>query len=344
MKLNLSRKRLFSAFAVLIAGLVIPASAQEEEDVITTDTAPNNKVVATIDVGAGPHVIVLSPTSNLAYVGNYSGNSISVIDTSTNTLSGTFISAGPSPDGIAITPDGTQLYVPNDIANGTVSILNASTGALEKTITVGTNPRYVSISPDGKLAYVANEESGTISVIDTQTEAVTTSITIGKHAASATFTADSKEAYACEDGSGFVYVIDTQTSAIAHTISTVGDPLYCVLNPKSGDLYCTNFLEATISVIKGAKVTKKFRPGEIPSVPAVTPNGKYLYVPQYYTSGTNYGDTVIVVSTKTYKKVGTPITVGTGPAWVAITKNGGFAYVSNFAANTVSVIKITPAQ
>ena len=318
--------------------------AQEDADEIRADSGPTNKVVATVDVGAGPHVIVLSPKGHLAYVGNYLGNSISVIDTTTNTLSATFTSSGASPDGIAITPDGTQLYVPNDVASGTVTILNASTGAVEKTITVGKNPRYVSISPNGKLAYVANEESGTISVIDTKTETVATSITIGLHAASATFTKNSKGAYACEDGSGFVYVIDTQTSKVEHSISTVGDPLYCVLNPKSGDLYCTNFEVATISVIKGDKVTKTFKPGAFPSVPGVTPNGKYLYVPQYYTSGTNYGNTVIVVSTKTFKQVGTPITVGTGPAWVAMPKNGDFAYVSNYGANTVSVVKISPAQ
>jgi YVTN family beta-propeller protein len=322
---------------------MLQATAGEAADKITVDTAPTNTVLATIGVGTGPHVIVLSPDGSLAYVGDYLGNTISVIDTSTNLVIDTY-SSGASPDGIALTPDGTELYVPNDVASGTVTILNASTGAIENTITVGTNPRYASISPNGELAYVANEESGTITVIDTKTQTVKTSITIGEHAASATFSTNGKLAYACEDGSGFVYLIDTATSKVKHSISTIGDPLYCVVNPKSTHVYCTNFHLATISVISGDKVVKTFEPGEVPSVPGITPNGKYLYVPQYYISGTTYGDTVIMVSTATYKQVGSAITVGTGPAWVAISKKGDLAYVSNYGANTVTAIKISPAQ
>ena len=323
---------------------LVLAGARAAADEITSDTAPTNKVIATIDVGTGPHVGVLSPTGDVLYVGNYLGNSISVIDTATNAVTNTFTGVGASPDGMAISSDGTKLYVANDVSSGTVNVLNASTGAIEKTITVGTNPRYVSISPNGKLVYVANEDSGTISVIDTSTETVKTAITIGAHAASATFSKNGDLAYACEDGSGFVYVIDTATSKVEHSISTIGDPLYCVVNPKNALVYCTNFELATISVIKGDKVIKTFEPGEVPSVPAVTPNGAYLYVPQYYTSGTTYGNTVIVVSTKTYKQVGSAITVGTGPAWIAMSKKGNLAYCNNFGGNTVSVIQITPAQ
>jgi YVTN family beta-propeller protein len=324
-RLKLIRQFLFPTFAVLIAACpAIRAIARETADEITTDTAPTNKVIATIGVGSGPHVVVLSPSADLAYVANYLGNSISVIDTSTNLVTNTFTDTGLSPDGIAVTPDGT--------------------GAIEKTLTVGSNPRYLSISPDGKLAYVANEGSGTISVIDTITQTVKTSITIGEHAASATFSTNGKLAYACEDASGYVYEIDTATSKVEHSIPTIGDPLYCVVNPKSADVYCTNFALATISVIKGDKVIKTFEPGEVPSVTGITPNGKYLYVPQYYTTGTNYGNTFIVVSTSTYKQVGSTVTVGTGPAWIAISKKGNLAYCTNYGANSVSAIQISPAQ
>jgi DNA-binding beta-propeller fold protein YncE len=93
-------------------------------------------------------------------------------------------------------------------------------------------------------------------------------------------------------------------SAIVHTIDTAEDPLYCVVNPKGGDVYIENFNIATISVIKGNKVIKTFLPGEVPSVPAVTPNGKYLYIPNFNISGTTAGNTVSVFSTKPYTQVG----------------------------------------
>jgi YVTN family beta-propeller protein len=344
-RLKPSRQLLLSILTVMTAACpALQVVAQGASEEISADAGPTNKVLATISVGSGPHVIVLSPKADLAYVTNYLGNTISVIDTTTNSLTNTFTSVGASPDGLGITPDGTELYIANEISSGTVTVLNASTGAIEKTITVGANPRYLSISPNGKLVYVANEDSGTISVIDTSTQTVKTSITIGEHAASAAFSTNGKIAYACEDGSGYVYEINTATSKVEHSISTIGDPLNCVVNPKSSDVYCTNFALATVSVIKGDKIVKTFQPGGVPAAPGITPNGKYLYFPQFYSSGTNYGNTVIVVSTETYKQVGPGITVGTAPAWVTFSKKGNLAYVTNYQSASVSVLQITPAQ
>jgi DNA-binding beta-propeller fold protein YncE len=75
--------------------------------------------------------------------------------------------------------------------------------------------------------------------------------------------------------------------------------------------------------------------------PAVTPNGKYLFVPiQGYTS---YGNTVVIVDTATDSVIGQPITVGNYPDWISITPNGKYAYVSNGIDNTVSVIDVKAA-
>ncbi|WP_206197414.1 PQQ-dependent sugar dehydrogenase [Peribacillus frigoritolerans] len=49
-------------------------------------------------------------------------------------------------------------------------------------------------------------------------------------------------------------------------------------------------------------------------------------------------DTVSVVETKNNTVVGSPITVGSDPKGIAITRNGKFVYVANFSDDTVSVI------
>jgi YVTN family beta-propeller protein len=344
-RLKLHRQFLFPTLAVLIGGApVMQTPAQEAGDAITTDTAPTNKVVATIRVGNGPHVIAVSPDDITVYVANLLNNTISVIDASTNKVKATY-SAGSFPDGLAVTPDGNLLYVANYTSSGTVSIINASTGALVKQIPVGDDPRYLQISPDGSLAYVANQNSGTISVIDTATQSVTTSITIGSNASSATFSPNGSLAYATEDFTNTVDVIDTTTSSVEKSITTTTDPVYCVVNPKGKqDVYVLNFEVAKISVIQSDKVIKTFKPGEVPGFPAITPNGSYLYVPESYISGTTPGDTVVMVSTGTYKRVGNALRVGKQPSWVAISHKGNAAYVSNYVDNTVSAIKITPAQ
>lgn len=339
-----NRKLLFGALALLaVTSPVMRAIGQQAADE-TTDTAPINKVVATISVGNGPHVIAVSPNDEFVYVANLLGNTITVIDAKTNKTVGSPYTAGAFPDGLAVTPDGTQLYVANYTSSGTVSILNASTGALIKQVSVGADPRYLQISPNGKLAYVANQNSGTISVIDTATETVTATIAIGSHASSATFSPDGTLAYATEDFTDTVDVINTATSAIEKSIRTTTDPVYSVVNPKGKhDVYVLNFEVAEISVLQNNAVIKTFKPGQVPGFPAITPNGSFLYVPESYVSGTSPGDTVVLVSTTTYKKVGT-IKVGKQPSWVTISHNGKFAYVSNYVDDTISVVKITPAQ
>jgi DNA-binding beta-propeller fold protein YncE len=73
---------------------------------------------------------------------------------------------------------------------------------------------------------------------------------------------------------------------------------------------------------------------------AVTPNGQYLYVPIYY-NGSTPGNTVLMLNAVTQEIVGSPITVGNGPSFIAITPNGDDAYVLNQNDETISVINIT---
>ena len=71
-----------------------------------------NKVVATTNVGRAPSAIVVS--GDRVYVGNKSGNSISVISTSSNTVV-TTKSAVTAPSALAVT-DG-KLYVAQQTNN-----------------------------------------------------------------------------------------------------------------------------------------------------------------------------------------------------------------------------------
>ena len=73
-------------------------------------------------------------------------------------------------------------------------------------------------------------------------------------------------------------------------------------------------------------------------VPAVTPDGKYLYVPIYSTTPS----TIVMIATAHDKVVGQPVTVGNGAGRMAIALDGDYAYVSNSTDNTVSVINIQP--
>ena len=340
---TLGRRLTSTAFAALsVTYLVLPVSAQEEADVIAPDTQPMNKVVATVNVGAGPNLVVVSPDSALVFVANQNSETISVISASSNTVVGTY-SAGANPIGMAVTPDGTELYVTNYISPGTVTVLNAATGTILNQITgLGNNPKFLAIQANGKQAYVPNANSGTVSIVDTSTKQVTGSITIGSSADAVAFTPDGKTAYVCDGNDNAVFVVNTTTGKVVGSGIKTTNPNFCAVNPKGEeDVYVVSLAKRAFVVIQDNKVIKNIKETDYPGYCAVTPDGKYLYIP-FNSSNSGNGNTVIMVSTTTYKTVGKPITVGFQPRAVAIAPDQKFAYVTNYQDNTVSVIDIQP--
>jgi YVTN family beta-propeller protein len=51
-------------------------------------------------------------------------------------------------------------------------------------------------------------------------------------------------------------------------------------------------------------------------------------------------NTVSVIDTETKTVVGSPLSVGSQPAGVAVTPDGKYAYVTNNGSNTISIIDI----
>jgi DNA-binding beta-propeller fold protein YncE len=79
--------------------------------------------------------------------------------------------------------------------------------------------------------------------------------------------------------------------------------------------------------------------------PAVTKNGRHLYVP-YYENQLTYTalNQVVMLDLSTGQIVGTPITVGDYPYWTQISPNGQTLYVVNsvYGGCSVTVVNITP--
>ena len=109
-----------------------------------------NIVAATVTVGMGPTGVAITPDGAVAYVTNYSSNTVSVIQTSNNTVVHT-VTVGNNRFGVAMTPDGAVAYVTNysfiGVA-GTVSVIQISNNTVVDTISgVGPGPFGVAITP-----------------------------------------------------------------------------------------------------------------------------------------------------------------------------------------------------
>lgn len=146
------------------------------------------------------------------------------------------------------------------------------------------------------VAYVVNSASNSVSVIDTASNTVTATIAVGHAPQGVVFSVDNTHAYVTNFNDGTLSVIDTASTTVVNTV-----PLAPPGNPSQ------------------------------PVIPAITPDGKSLYIPDLARS-------VVVVVDTTTNTVTTTVPVGSEPVDVAITPDGSHAYVANSGNGTVSVI------
>ena len=273
-----------------------------------------------------------------AYVVNVASNDVSVIDAAANTVVAT-IPVGREPNGVAVTPDGERVYVSNFEAD-TVSVIDAATRAVVGTIGVGAGPVGVAVSPDGTRVYVANRASNSVSVIDTATDRVVATVDsgIGPGSNGIAITPDGARAYvnnAFSRNPGTVSVIDTTSGMVVGDVEVARNPKRIAIAPDGQTAYVANFRSWNISVIDIA--TDTFRAalrisGRTVGV-AVHPNGQYAYI-------TNLDGRVEILETSN-DLLTVPITVGREPYAIALSGQGGTAYVANLADDTVSVVDLS---
>lgn len=134
-------------------------------------------------------------------------------------------------------------------------------------------------------------------------------------------------AYVTNSRANSVSVIDTSTNTLTATIPVGSNPLGVVLTPDGTRAFVTNFNDGTISVIDTASntVAATISIGG-PGFPAITPDGKRVYVPN--------GSGTVVIDTATNSVV---TTISQNDAVdVAISPDGSRAYILSF--NNLAVV------
>jgi len=168
--------------------------------------------------------------------------------------------------------------------------------ALGATIQAGKTPSFVAVSPDGRHAYIANSDAQVITVMDTAVNQVTATIPIA-----------------------------------------AGPPQFLTFTPDGRTLYVTIFNnQGTIHEIDALDTASNTRIATIPQSarpfhPAVSPDGKLLYVPHLDAAY------VSVVNTTTNTVIA-QIKVAPDPHSVSFSRSSDRAYTANHQSNLVSVI------
>jgi cation/acetate symporter len=174
--------------------------------------------------------------------------------------------------------------------------------ALGPPVQVGKTPGFVAVSPNGRQAYVANRNAQVVTVVDTAVNQVTATIPI-----------------------------------------TAGPPQFLAFAPDGRTLYVTIYNDArTVHVVDVLDTATNTVVGTIPQqarpyLPAVTRDGKRLFIPNH-----DIGS-VSVVSTDTNTVIA-QVPVAPNPHSVAFSRDGSRAYTANHESNVVSVIDTTTLE
>jgi YVTN family beta-propeller protein len=237
---------------------------------------------------------------------------------------------------IALSSDGTVAYVTEPIDNRLL-VLNAGTGQLLATVAVGTDPSGLALSPDGSQVWVVNTtlSSSALSSSALSSSALSSSAITGS---SGTGSAGAGT------GSGSVSVVSTATDLVLGTIPVGVGPIDVAFSPDGRTAYVSNngILSAgSVSVIDSGslKVLRTLTPtatpvtsaaGSNPTSVAVTADGKEVWVSEVndLEGSSTSADVVLVFDAATGEQVAT-IPVGTGPFFLALSRDGREAYVAD---------------
>jgi YVTN family beta-propeller protein len=178
---------------------------QYEAGLVGVIDTTTNAAIRTVDLGASPDTITVSPDGSMMYTTHYDRRFVSAVDLASYRV--TAIALGDCPLGVRVTPDGLQAYVANRCS---LSVIDAVANEAAR-IAAGDLPHCVRISPDGKGAYVSNFGDGSVSVIDTIAQCVTDTVDVGGHPEALAVSHDGHRLYVGDYWSGTVTVFSVRS-------------------------------------------------------------------------------------------------------------------------------------
>ncbi len=289
-----------------------------------------------IPVGNAPIQLAVNSTTNLVYVSNLTGNSVSVIDGNSNSVTATIPLSG-SPRGIDVNPTTNTIYV---AVSGSVVAINGNDNSVSATL-AGLSAYEVAVDAARNLIYAPgyNPVAGSfVSVIDGATNTVTSSIPVGKGAYGVALDPSVNLVYVTNLNSGTISVISGATNAVTNTFTLpqYAAPGIITLDQKSNRLYVTDGFNLVVYVVNAATGKAVYTKGGTP--PITSPTYATILQPgrTVLISDDGRADCVWELAEST-NKTGRSLSGLSGAEGTAINSTTHKIYVANSGNSTVSV-------
>jgi YVTN family beta-propeller protein len=260
-----------------------------------------------------------------AYIPNSGDNSLSIIKVRGSSHQG-IVNVGAGPYGVA--PGNEYLVLSNSLDN-TVSVISMSNNSLIGTLDAGDFPLGLAVASDDSYIYVANHSANTLSIIELSNNN-RTALAVGAGPIGVAISPYEDYIYVTNNSDDSLSVISTDTNELFvtlfdhHYIRYNNDPDEDVafdrpygvtVCPKGYYIFVVNNGNNTLSILSTYDVYSQ---------------GDYFDWANYDPDDDNQGP----------YRLSKPIDLGNDPRCVAVTPNVEYAYVTNYADDTVSVIAL----
>ena len=308
-------------------------------------TSPQSASVPGTAVGAGTPLPSTLPTG-LILVAQEAQKSLVVVDAATNAVQKT-VQLGIPVRTVRISPDQQTAWTFDTSTNGSdMYLVDIAAGKVTGTKRLKDGPSSVAFSADGTRAYVPIARGNRVSYLDLAPLNELASIPLGRLTDGAqtrrqlndAATAGHNELFVSAAGSGVIWARDGGSGEELAQIEPGGGPLALVVNSTGQMVYTVadaiNQLVA-IDATRNAVVDRIALPGR-PAAAAMAPDGKVWVV------GPDAGAVWLVDPGK--RAISDTIRVGSQPAGITFSPEGGRAYVTNRADGSLTVIDVANRQ
>jgi YVTN family beta-propeller protein len=222
-------------------------------DVVAYNTATAKST--TIEVGAYPQDVAVSPDGNIVYatvtaggIGPGGSNVVAVISTATDAVTGD-IKVGVGPRQVVFSPDGKYAYVTTE---RDIVVIDTATNSVVRRIRDVVSPQGIAVSPDGRTLYVTSPATSTLVVIDAANGRTVRTVRVGTEPYGVALSPDGSTAYVADMNADTVSVVDTSAGHVTATIPVGHLPASVAVTPNDSQVWVGNILDGTITVINPA--------------------------------------------------------------------------------------------
>lgn len=277
------------------------------EDITAVVDLDRNRIARYITTGVentviappqAPHNAVVDWQNQYYYVNLIGGSKLLKFRVSDNVKMGELATGLNSPAQVALTKNSDTAYVSN-FENSKTNITVVNTNSMTKIMDIGSpamlKPHGITITPNFKYVIVTNSLSDNVSIIQTSDNTILKTIPMSGSVPSLPV------------GYAFQY-----------------EPYQSVITPDNNVAFitCRKSGEVRVIDLQQLKVIDSIKVGSTPLIPAISPDGEWVYVANRNSNSLSF----IKTSTRTVDF--TLNDIGVEPHGVAVSNDGNFVYVS----------------